>query len=187
VVSKLSSLGQPIARGECDNCLLALALVAPSAAATEENVERKFDLYFSLFERAGVTLGMLQQACAAYAMAPLKGRPKFFPDPGALYELMADDARRRKRDLIALHRARDVLDGKIKPDEEPEAYVSREKMRCFADSLPAFACQAKRAAGLHEPEPPHPYRHREKRPGGVESGPAAPLTSRCNNHRKDDP
>lgn len=115
LMAKISSLGQTATRPECDQCLADLALVVPSTSQEEEDYERKLDLYFGIFRMEGVTHDMLRLACARYAAAPTKGKAKFFPDPGALIELVADEAKTRKRTLFQLRRGLDVLEGKLLP------------------------------------------------------------------------
>lgn len=132
----------------------------------------KLDLFFGLFVQEGVTHDMLKDACRLYSMAPTKGRSKFFPDPGALFELLSDRAHGRKRDLARLNRALDVLDGKV-PPEWDEPTVSRERMRSFAETMRGFAHER-----APEAPPPKPSQG-ENKLRGAESGSAAPRTNRC--------
>lgn len=146
VLAKIFSLHPTITRAECDKCLGDLALVVPSSQQSEEDYDRKLDLYFALFQMHGVTRDMLRLACATYAMAPrVKGRDKFFPDPGTLFEFMADQARTRKQALLALQRALDVLDGKLLPEAEPQlvSEETRGRMRHVGSMLAVWAKGAK--------------------------------------------
>jgi hypothetical protein len=120
ISARLSSLPPTITREECDKCLGDLALVVPSSNVGDEDGERMLDLHFGIYKLNGVTRDMLRFACMVFAAAPTKGKPKWFPDPGTLLEIVADQARARKRDIAALRRGLDVLDGKIKPEPEPD-------------------------------------------------------------------
>lgn len=88
-----------------------MALVLPRAGLGAAEIDRMLDLYFGLLHEAGVTKPMLQAAAKAYVMAPTKGKPRFFPDPGQLAELCADEAKNRRTSLAALAAALGVLDG----------------------------------------------------------------------------
>src|SRR5206468_12043828 len=91
VLSKISSLHPVLTRQECDQCLANLSLLVPSQNLSEAEMARKMDLYFGLFAMRGVTRNMLRHACAEFSMAPrINGKDKFFPDPGTLFEYMAD-------------------------------------------------------------------------------------------------
>lgn len=99
------------------------------------------DLYFGLLREKGVTKLMLMAAAKAFVMAPKKGKPKFFPDPGELYELCADEATRRGRALEAFNSALAVLDGGTvasEPEAEPDASPEMlAKLRALGEQLAA--------------------------------------------------
>jgi hypothetical protein len=141
--AKLSLLPPTITREECDKCLADLALVVPSSNLGDEDSERMLDLHFGIYKLNGVTRDMLRFACMVFAAAPTQGKPKWFPDPGTLLEIVADQARARKRDIAALRRGLDVLDGKVKPPSEPEypapEVLAERRAKCralFAERAP---------------------------------------------------
>lgn len=109
----MKDLGAPLMRRECDEVLRDLALVLPRAGLGPDEIDRMLDLYCGLLRDAGVTHAMLSGAAKAYVMAPKKGKPRFFPDPGELAEMCAESAARRKHDIRRLQSALDILDGKI--------------------------------------------------------------------------
>lgn len=129
ILGKLSSVAPLITREECDKCLADLSLVVPSSDLSADDMARKLDLHFGIYRLNGVTRDMLRYACMVFAAAPTKGKAKFFPDPGALLEIVADQAKARKQIRMALQRALDVLDGKLKPEPLPEPVSAEERAR----------------------------------------------------------
>lgn len=163
LANKIASLGQTITVAECDACLSNLALVVGSSKLDADQADRKYDLYFALFKKAGVTLSMLRNACEAFAMAPSNGKPKWFPDPGALYEFIAEDARTRKTSLAKLRRGLELIDGTAHADPDDDAPASPEhlaRMRAFCakfsvrperpDARPVAVQRESDAAALRE-------------------------------------
>lgn len=121
ILAKIASLGTTLTRPECDRVLQDLALILPRANLDLDQVDRMLDLYFGLLREAGVTQPMLTKAAQAFVMAPKKGKPRFFPDPGELAEMVADQARDRKRSLSAFRRSLDILSGNGAGPERGEA------------------------------------------------------------------
>lgn len=119
IENERSKLGTTISREQCDECLSDLALLLPRANMAPEDVDRMLDLYYGLLVERGVTVAMLRSACKEIAMAPAKGKPKFYPDPGELYERCRDEALTRQKALRALESASQVL---ALPPPPEEAY-----------------------------------------------------------------
>lgn len=162
VLAKIAALGTAMTRRECDGCLTDLALLLPRAGLDRDSIERMLDLYFGLMRERHVTAQTLMSACKAYVMAPKKGKARFFPDPGELFELCADDTARRSKDLAALNRAMSVLDGEIPdvgPAEEAEAVDMGERLKALAESLSAGPRSTHAA-----PPPPPPQTQNVARP-----------------------
>lgn len=108
----MSNLGRTMTREECDACLRDLAIILPRANLDAEDIERMLDLYYGLLSERGIPIRILQNACKTYVMAPRKGKAKWFPDPGELAELCADDLREHRQKMAALQRGIEILDGK---------------------------------------------------------------------------
>lgn len=133
--SQRKSLGSDLTRPECDRVLKDLALVLPSGAKTEDQVDRMLDLYFGLLRDAGVTFPMLRDAAKRFVMAPNGGKAKFFPDPGQIAEVCAEDIRIRRRALAALDAAMAVAEGRAEPAGVDERPISADRMAELAEKL----------------------------------------------------
>jgi hypothetical protein len=135
-----SELGTPLTRAECDGCLMDLALVLPRADLDGDQIERMSDLYFGLLREAGVTKQMLVAAAKAYVMAPTKGKPRFFPDPGQLAELCADAAKERRMRAKALKNCVGIVSGEVTVEREDGdvAPDMREKLRAVAENFRVY-------------------------------------------------
>lgn len=129
-------MGQTLTRRECDGVLKDLALLVPRAGLGPDEIDRMLDLYFGLLRQEGVTQPMLARAAQAFIMAPKKGKPRFFPDPGELYELCADEAAARRRALSALEQALEALNDAADPKASPaERFVTREQLHELSEKL----------------------------------------------------
>jgi hypothetical protein len=137
LVTEIRSYGSLITRDECGGCLKDLALVVPRAGLDDDQIERMLDLYFGLLRQNGVTKAMLMRANTAYVMAPRKGKPRFFPDPGELFELCADEASDRRKAVGALMRALAIIDGppETRASEATEVPDIEERLRALSQSL----------------------------------------------------
>lgn len=127
-------------RSECDGCLKDLAIILPRANLGPDEIERMLDLYFGLLREAHVTKPMLVRASKAFVMAPKKGKARWFPDPGELYEMVADEAASRRQKLTALVRALEVLDGKLLAAPETEGPVVEDvqaRLRALGEKMAA--------------------------------------------------
>jgi hypothetical protein len=129
LVEKGRGYGSLISRDECDACLKALAHIVPHGAIGADNLAGKFDLYWALLRKHGVTQPMLMAAQERFIMAPRKGKARWFPDPGELFEMCAEEATNRTRAVGALHRALAIIDGEALPAPEPEGIISAKTMR----------------------------------------------------------
>lgn len=103
-------LGETLTRPECDGCLRLLSLALPRAGIAPADAHDMLDLYFGLLQNAGITGPMLRAACERYVMAPTNGKSKFFPDPGQIAEMCADEIKQRRRALAALDKAVALLE-----------------------------------------------------------------------------
>lgn len=102
------------------------------------------DTYWALFVKAGITFEMLKLACEGYVMAHRKpGETKFYPDPGQLHALCADDLKDAARKRGTLTRAREELLRLFGAMDEVEAQP--RPLRTAAEIL---ASRAKPAADL---------------------------------------
>lgn len=145
---------------ECDAGLKMLALAGlPRATTGTGSFEEVRAVYLDLLRDAGVTGEMLKAACRRYIMQPaLAGKAKFFPDPGQLAELCAEDIRERRERLKALEDA--VLLIEAPPPREQEE-MDREKVAAELHDLsnklrvgplrPAPAPRARPAAPAQRP------------------------------------
>lgn len=88
----------------------------PAANKSEADIDRMLDLYFGLFAKNGVTKSILSRACERIAMAPpVKGRGKFFPDPGELFAECKDAVVERAKKMAALRACLAIIDGPSLP------------------------------------------------------------------------
>lgn len=127
IVTLQLKLGAPLTPDDCDAGLLMLAMAGlPRSSVEDEDFENVRALYFDLLCKAGVTGAMLRTACERYIMRPNNGKTKYFPDPGQLLEMVAEDARDRKRELERLNGALALL-GAPPPPPEPE-YIDASRM-----------------------------------------------------------
>lgn len=120
IANRQRLLGETLTRPECDGCLRLLSLALPRAGIAPGDAHDMLDLYFGLLQNAGITGPMLRAACERYVMAPTNGKAKFFPDPGQIAEMCADEIRTRRKALAALEKATAML-------ESPGAAASPER------------------------------------------------------------
>ena len=113
-------MGELLTRPECDACLRDLALILPRAGLAGSDVDRMLDLYFGLLRAAGLTARMLKDAAMRVVMQPNGGKARFFPDPGQLAELCAEDIRTRNAKLEALDRALAIIETPASDTAEPK-------------------------------------------------------------------
>lgn len=115
--------------------------MVPRAGLGADEIDRMLDLYFGLLRKNGVTMRMLQKAQEAYVMAPKRGKARFFPDPGELFELCADEARQRTKAVAALTRALAIIDGTVPPavqeQDEPVAQDIGSKFKGLCERMRA--------------------------------------------------
>jgi len=104
-----AALGVPLRKEECDSVLKNLAILMPRANLSPDDAHTMLDLYFQLLSRAGVTGKMLRSAAERFVMAPNEGKAKWFPDPGQLRDLCADDIKTRRQKMLALEKANQLL------------------------------------------------------------------------------
>lgn len=153
IVTKIHDLGHPVTRPECDGALKDLALLLPRANLGAGEIERMLDLYFGLLREAGITRQMLTSACKHFVMAPKKGKARFFPDPGELVEICADDLRVRLQSLMAYRKALELL-GNPEYDHDDDAPNRAEQL----------AEAARRLEELKTPALPLPMTQRAEGP-----------------------
>lgn len=144
ILVKSSDLGDSLTRPECDMCLRDLALIVPAANLSEAAVARKLDLYFGLLRDAGMTWTLMVSASKQFVMRPMKGKTRWFPDPGELVEIVKEDIVDRRQRISALQRGMDIVSGFIAPPKPEPEYVQAGKMRSVAEILASRA----------KPEPP---------------------------------
>lgn len=157
ILTKKMALGGPLTRLECDKCLKTLSLALPRAGLSPSDAHDMLKLYFSLLSRAGITGRMLVTAVERYIMAPAGGKGKFFPDPGQLAEMCADDLRARDRDLQGLERALAFVEGPVAANSSPAGEPSRrDGLRILSENL----------AALTPPAPPLPISPRAETDAG---------------------
>jgi hypothetical protein len=151
MMAKMKSLGSPITRPECDEILKDLALVLPAAAKTPDEVDRMLDLYFGLLREAGITRAMLSGAAKAFVMAPRKGKPRFFPDPGELAEMCAEESRHRRRALDQLRKGMEILSGGAEnPAPVEPSFDAAARLRDLSEKMRADSASMSNIAGAKE-------------------------------------
>lgn len=108
---QLSIWNKELTLQECRDCLRLLALAGlPRAAIDEGDADQVQELYWRMFVKVGVTFLMLKSACEALIIAKIpKGQTKFYPDPGGLITLCADDLSEKAIKTGALNKARQRL------------------------------------------------------------------------------
>lgn len=150
------SLGAPLTQADCDAGLAMLALAGLPRAATGGNESAVRGLYLDLLREAGVTGDMLKTACKTYILQPpAAGRSKFFPDPGQLAALCADDIKHRRRKMVALDRALALLQAPSPSTEPPLTQDVIERRRAM---LQAFTIGKPKTAAPQETAPARPER-----------------------------
>lgn len=140
-------LGETLTRPECDGCLRLLSLALPRAGIAPGDAHDMLDLYFGLLLKAGLTGSMLRSACERYVMASTNGKPKFFPDPGQIAEMCADEIKQRRKAMAALEKAAAILEA---PSASPEAERGDpvdQRLRDLAESMRAVP----RTSAMEEP------------------------------------
>jgi len=95
----------------------------------------KLDLYWALLRKHGVTKPMLMLATERFIMAPRKGEARWFPDPGQLFEMIAEEAATRIRSTTAIHAAIAIIDGATLAPPEPEKTISPATMRAMTAKM----------------------------------------------------
>lgn len=129
IVTLQLKLGSPVNQAECDAALELLALAGlPRASVGATDYPKVRALYLAILRDEGVTGPMLKSACEAYIKRPTNGKAKFFPDPGQLLELCADDAKDRRRWLEGLNRAISLVEGPPPSSPAEEDALSVERM-----------------------------------------------------------
>lgn len=153
IATKTKSLGELLTRPECDKCLRLLALALPRAGLSPDDAHDMLDLYFGLLHKACLTGAMLRSAAEQYVMRPSAGKPKFFPDPGQLAELCADDIRTRNRALDALKKGLDSLG--TTPEAEENSFDAADRLRKLGDEMRASTARAPSdsADNVYQPPP----------------------------------
>lgn len=114
--------------------MLALAGL-PRAGAASGDYQNIRALYFELLSKAGLTGQMLKSACQRYIMAPTGGKAKFFPDPGQIAEMCAEDIRDHRRDMDGLEAALALLDHPPAVEPEPDNGARLEQLRNIKQGL----------------------------------------------------
>lgn len=122
----MTTWGPPLTRRESDEVLRDLALVLPRS--NPGDVQRMLDLHFGLLSRAGVTGRMLRGASERFVMLPTNGRSKFFPDPGQLAEMCADEIKDRRRAELAVKKALELIDAPLAPEPKYASASFIEKL-----------------------------------------------------------
>lgn len=141
---------------------------------TADDAERMLDLYFGLLSQAGLTAAMLAGAAQRFVMRPNAGKAKFFPDPGQLADLCADEVRDRRVALAALDRAQAVMEGRDAPRglvASVGQLVSREKIGAAVESLEAHRVppppKMRNTARAETPESLHELRAAAMKRAGI--------------------
>lgn len=111
--------------------------MVPRAGLDKDSIDRMLDLYFGLLRQAGITRKMLARAAEAYVMAPTKGKSRWFPDPGQLAEMCAEEASERRKALAGLQRGLEVLDEDPRDTLEAEgkAFDAAAHLRKLGEQL----------------------------------------------------
>lgn len=154
ITTRKLSLGGPLTRPECDKVMEKLALALPRAGITPAQAHATMDLYFNLLSRAGVTGRMLISAAERYIMAPNGVKGKFFPDPGQLAELCAEDMRARARDMEGLDKALALLDAPPAAEEPNDPAARRAQLHAVAQDLEALKPPPPKLPSTARPETP---------------------------------